>query len=214
MDLEQFKKLLERYEEVKKLYIVTEETDPDLNTNLQPLNEFRATLDHVFRAIKLLLENNAEGADVDLDKANSHLCRAFYDICDATSINYREKIQKILSVYAPDEIRDVIPNYYSEYRIQLDKINDEIGELRTEKGKEEALSAQTEYVKFDRYIDLLKQLREIYDVINSSVSSLEEVREKNIRRDRKAHVGTFVVGALSTIAATFLINFIVDLIAK
>lgn len=108
----------------------------------------------------------------------------------------------------------MIPNYYSEYRIQLDKINDEIGELRTEKGKEEALSAQTEYVKFDRYIDLLEQLQKIYDVVNSSAPALEEVHQRNRRKARKTWVGSFVGGVLSAVLATILIDFIVDLIAK
>lgn len=39
------------YNTIKSLYALCEETDPELNTNLQPLNEFRAALDHLMRII-------------------------------------------------------------------------------------------------------------------------------------------------------------------
>ena len=83
------------YNTIKWLYALCEETDSELNTNLQPLNEFRAALDHLMRivAIEKLDEYKEKDADDEAKKLRSHLRRALFDICDMLSINYRNKIR-------------------------------------------------------------------------------------------------------------------------
>lgn len=92
-----WKNILQKYTIIKKLYIECEETDPELKTNLQPLNEFRAALDHIMKAMDTYLySEDADEWKTQIDKLNSHLNRAFYDICDMLSINYRNKIIDIM----------------------------------------------------------------------------------------------------------------------
>ena len=57
--------LTARYSWVKRIYIEAEESDSELATNLQPFNEFKATLDHLFRMIDKILSS----ADCEPDEA-------------------------------------------------------------------------------------------------------------------------------------------------
>ena len=121
------------------MYIKCEETDPELDTNLQPLNEFRAALDHIMKAgmIMCQADNNEECERRVKDqfvKLNSHLDRAFYDICDMLSINYRNKIIDILENYDYNTISVVFPEYYGKWKSQMENISDRIAEYRFNKG--------------------------------------------------------------------------------
>lgn len=113
-----WKKIFNLYNTIKWLYALCEETDPDLMTNLQPLNEFRTTLDHLMRlvAIEKLSECKDKNATDEAKKLCSHLRRAFFDICDMISINYRNKIIDLLQDYSPEEINHALPTYYSILR--------------------------------------------------------------------------------------------------
>ena len=92
--------VLEKYSVIKEVYIECEETDPELKTNLQPLNEFRAALDHMMKILMAYYQDEDEDEyQRQVDKLISHLNRAFYDICDMVSINYRNKIVDTLELY-------------------------------------------------------------------------------------------------------------------
>ena len=56
-----WKNIIEYYNTIKSLYIECEESDPELKTNLQPLNEFRAAFDHLMRiiAINFIIHNSS-----------------------------------------------------------------------------------------------------------------------------------------------------------
>ncbi|HAL73870.1 MAG TPA: hypothetical protein DCM45_02110 [Clostridiales bacterium] len=76
--------LTARYSWVKKIYIEAEECDPDLATNLQPFNEFKATSDHLFRMIEKILSAGGNTPNEPIERLRSeyrsirgHLCRAF-----------------------------------------------------------------------------------------------------------------------------------------
>jgi hypothetical protein len=92
IDKSDWEQLVGRYNLIKELYIEGEETDPELKTNLQPLNEFRAALDHIIRIIAIeKLDLDVYDAALQFDKLKSHLRRAFFDVCDVLAINYRNK---------------------------------------------------------------------------------------------------------------------------
>jgi len=57
---ESWRDLLEKYALVKKIYLECEETDPQLKTNLQPFNEFRAVLDHICSLLQCEIDENTE----------------------------------------------------------------------------------------------------------------------------------------------------------
>lgn len=181
-------KLLERYLTVKRVYIECEETDPELKTNLQPLNEFRALLDHIMRlvAMELNVKNLSEPERTsqfqeECRKANSHICRAFYDICDMASINYRNKICGLLEPYSSDAIMSALPEYYSRQRPRIDEISQTIAGLRNGKGREDG--EQSEEDRFEEYNAQLDELREIYQDIHSKMTSVEDCQSRIVKRE-------------------------------
>jgi hypothetical protein len=194
--------LVDKYLRLKNLYIESEETDPELNTNLQPYNEFRAALDHIIRLINIELELEKEPTSQELkgrftseyDKLNSHIRRAYFDVCDWLSINYRNKIVDLLSVYTPHAISMALPQYYSTIRPEIETISCRIREYRYQKGinysDEELMEA------YDKDV---KTLREHYKTILSCVPSFVEIKQDEVKSRRRTlliKIVMVVIGAI------------------
>lgn len=169
------------YNTIKWLYALCEETDPQLNTNLQPLNEFRAALDHLMRivAIERLDDYKDKNAADEAKKLRSHLRRALFDICDMVSINYRNKIVDILESYTVDEIQNALPMYYSEIRPRIEMISEEIASLRTEKRFN---SCEEEENAVDKYPGIVRELQGYYKAVVQAQPSLIEIRQKGRKK--------------------------------
>ena len=171
-----WEKTISLYNSVKAMYALCEETDPDLCTNLQPLNEFRAALDHLMRivAIQNLDEYQHKDAVDEARKLQSHLRRAFFDICDMLSINYRSKIIAALKRYDAECIQSVLPDYYPVMRPRLQEISETIATLRTEK----RFNSSSEETAVDEYLKIVKELKQYYKTVLSATVSLNELRLK------------------------------------
>ena len=194
------------YNTIKWLYALCEETDSELNTNLQPLNEFRAALDHLMRivAIEKLDEYKEKDADDEAKKLRSHLRRALFDICDMLSINYRNKIIDVLEQYSVEEIQSALPNYYSEIRPRIEIISEERASLRTEKRFN---GDKKEETAVDDYPQIIEELQGYYKTINKSVPSLLEIREKKRRQEKQSFVVKWVIPI-----ATFVTGLVIGII--
>lgn len=188
------------YNTIKWLYALCEETDPELNTNLQPLNEFRAALDHIMRIVAIEnLEEYKEKSSIDeAKKLRSHLRRALFDICDMVSINYRNKIINVLQDYSVEEIQSALPTYYSEIRPRIEAISEEIASLRTEKRFN---SSGEEETAVDTYPEVIKELQGYYKTVNAAISSLIDIRQKNKKKDRKNFVVQWVIPISAIVVA-------------
>lgn len=194
------------YNTIKWLYALCEETDPELKTNLQPLNEFRASLDHLMRivAIENLEEYKDKDAIDESKKLRSHLRRAFFDVCDHVSINYRNKIIDVLQDYSVEEIREALPTYYSEIRPRLEQIPEEIALLRTEKRFN---SSKEDEDAVDKYPIVVEELLGYYKTVIAALPSLIDIRQKNEKQNEKKKkkdlfvqwiipIGGVVIGAI------------------
>lgn len=197
-----WEELFNLYNTIKWLYALCEETDPELNTNLQPLNEFRAALDHLMRivAIENLEEYKEKSAIDEAKKLRSHLRRAFFDICDMVSINYRNKIIDALHDYSFEEIQSALPTYYSEIRPRIEAISEEIAFVRT---KKRFTSSEEEEAAVDSYPEIIKELQGYYKTVSVAVPSLLDIRQKNKKKELNNYfvqwvipIGGIVVGAI------------------
>lgn len=188
------------YNTIKSLYALCEETDPELNTNLQPLNEFRAALDHLMRIIGIEKTDGYEekSAVDEAKKLRSHLRRALFDICDMVSINYRTKIIDVLEDYEVEEINSAIPTYYSKMRPRIEEISEEIATLRTEKRFNTSAEEET---AVDEYPKIIEELKGYYKTINKSIPSLLEIKEKNKKKKRDAFLVQKVIPIGSIVVA-------------
>lgn len=197
------------YNTIKWMYALCEEVDPELNTNLQPLNEFRSALDHLMRIIAI--ENIAEYKDKDIcdevDRLKGHLKRAFFDIADMLSIYYRDKIIDALQDYTSDEISRALPTYYSEIRPAIEDMARGIASLRTEKRFDKG-SDENDF--WDEYVNKIQLLNDYYiDVIKASPSLLE-IHQEHQKEERRGiwtqwiiPIGAIAVGAIIAVAGWF-----------
>lgn len=198
------------YNTIKSLYALCEETDPELNTNLQPLNEFRAALDHLMRIVGIEKTDgyNEKNAVDEAKKLRSHLRRALFDICDMISINYRTKIIDVLEDYEVEEINSAIPTYYSEIRPRIEEISEGIAILRTEKRFNNSAEEET---AVDEYPKIIEELKGYYKTINKSIPSLLEIKEKNKKKKRDAFLVQKIIpiGAIVVAIAIAVIGWII-----
>ena len=181
MRKENWRDILEKYALVKKIYLECEETDPQLKTNLQPFNEFRAVLDHICRLLQCEIDEDIETGrqfDENYRKARSHICRAFFDVCDMLSINYRNKIIGYLTPYSPDVISKSLPDYYPIWKPEIENISGRISAYRADKGRKD------EDELFEAYNSDVTYLRETYTKIIKASPSLDELR----LRERRAKI--------------------------
>lgn len=202
MDTKEWKEIIELYNSIKYMYALCEETDPELKTNLQPLNEFRAALDHLMRieGIVHLDEYKEENIQEEARKLKSHLRRAFFDIGDMLSINYRNMIIDILVNYDSSEIEMAIPKYYPEIRPRLEELSSKIAQLRTDRKSNSV----------DDYIKIIEELKNKLNYINSALPALQEIKNKNKRTRRKniitqwiIPIAAIVIGAVVGIVCRF-----------
>lgn len=191
------------YNTIKWLYALCEETDDELNTNLQPLNEFRAALDHLMRIIAI--ENLSEYSDKDAydeaKKLRSHLRRAFFDICDMLAINYRNKIIDILQEYNVTEIQNALPSYYSQIRPRLEVISEEIASLRTNRRFNMDRNEET---AIDKYPEIINELQGYYKTVTTAIPSLLDIRQRNEKNSKKEFIVQWVIPIVSIVAGTII----------
>lgn len=192
-----WEKVISLYNVVKDLYALCEEVDPELNTNLQPLNEFRAALDHLMRicAINHLDEYKEQNAVDESKSLYGHLKRAFFDICDLLTLHYRNKIIDLLKVYDKEDIQCAIPTYYSEIRPFVETAAKEISDVRT----------GSRFGKGDNFIDayysIIEKLGGYYKTVVEADPSLIELNERRIKKEKKNRIIQIVIPVVSIAVA-------------
>jgi hypothetical protein len=164
----------------KSLFIWCEEHEVELNSFLQPNNEFKNAWEHVVRAkaneIGLNGEPNPEYQKATLEDALSHEYRAFFDICDWASVILRSRAIDLLKPYDQASISAAIPNYYSKMRPDFEIAIEKIAGLRG--GKDIAQSGSI-LDRVEEYKAILVNLSHYNDIITQSVESLILAREYN-----------------------------------
>lgn len=193
----QWDRIIGLYNTIKYIYALCEETDDQLSTNLQPLNEFRAALDHLMRIVAIEKLNTYKGKDplLEAEKLHSHLRRAFFDVCDLLSINYRNKIIKKLKRYSPECIEKALPDYYSVMRPRLEEMTEIIASLRTDK----RIASSYGQDAIDAYTKIIEELKQYHKTVLSAVPSLNEIRAKTFMVKWGFPILVFLVGTALTI---------------
>lgn len=202
LDTSKWEKIISLFNTTKYVYALCEEEEEELSTNLQPLNEFRAALDHLMRivAIEKLEVFEDRKAEYEAEKLHSHLRRAFFDICDLLSINYRGKIIDTLEKYSPDCIEKALPDYYSKTRPRLEEMTGIIADLRTSK----RISTSDAEDAIEAYLEIIKELKEYYKTVCSAIPSLNEIKGKNFMNKWGFPILVFIVGTILTIIGLLL----------
>lgn len=204
--------ILAKYSDIKELYIECEETDPELKTNLQPLNEFRAALDHIMKMWCAQCKEDHKDVLDQFRKLNSHLDRSFYDICDMLSINYRNKIIDILELYEVDTIRTALPTYYSEMKPSIDEISSRIVNYRNKKGTTSSASEET-LEAFSEYKQDVLSLKQMFQAIVAAQKEMGEIQEKEAKRIDEENRKNLILGGIIGVIGSSLVSLIFFLLA-
>ncbi len=205
-----WRELVEIHNHCKSLFILAEETDPELLDFLQPAMEQRHALEHIMRAMAcelgMLEQRNpadSEYIEQSLRKAIGHEFRAFFDAADWLQISLREKTLQMLAGYSNECITAVFPDYYHTIRPRLEQIAQQVATIRTNKDitKHETLDLIREYRK------IVTELADAMSRIAAAIPALQEWTQRSRKteterasRDTKSKVllATFsaVLGAV------------------
>lgn len=160
---------------------------------------------------------------IEIDKTSEEYFRsaignaynAYFDVCDAISICYREEITNRLKSHTSEAINTAIPNYYSSFRGKIDECNQAIHGVNEKLGEEnlESKASDAETCRAS-----LEQLRNIFEIIDGSKSALAELKEEENKsivttkeRDKKNFRNDILVALVGTVfgvGLTELLHFL------
>ena len=205
-------RLVELYTGVKSFILKAEELDARLESNIAVIKEQRDALDHVMRFIGRYLQNEFEESEKDqdyislqIDKACGHLYRAGYDSLDGIIASVTVRIRDDYLKEVPlESIRDVMPEYWSDYVPRLDEIKIKAGNHREQKD-----IGDSNGESFAAYQKIALDALRIDNAIRDKRAALQDHIKKAKKEQREAKrkewavkylvpIGTAVVGSLLT----------------
>jgi hypothetical protein len=165
----------ELYVETKKVMILAENVDKDKDAYLMSLNELRNAFDHLMRILSISDEKEIEK---QFSLIKDHVARAGYDTCEILALSLLEKIGQTVTIFPPDVLTNVFPQYYNEINPRFLRLQQELTQTRDGKREE---SSMVEYV--NKYARVVDELREMSKVIDLNIPAL--VKEKERLEDAK-----------------------------
>lgn len=183
----------ELYVETKKVMILAENVDKDKDAYLMSLNELRNAFDHLMRILSISDEKEIEK---QFSLIKDHVARAGYDTCEILALSLLEKIGQTVTLFHPDVLSNVFPQYYNEINPRFLKLQQEL--TQTREGKREE-SSMVEYVnKYARVVDELREMSRVIDLnipaLIKEKDRLEEAKKNNKKEKKGDRVVTFTFG--------------------
>ncbi len=161
----------------------------DQTISIPSINELRYAGHHILRATQLKEE---AGIVEELDKANRHTKRSFYDAVEASILYKLQKIENFDKEYKliPETIT-VINNYNSKLS-QVSNIVQEIEDINIDSRDE----------KYKIIEDHYKTIKEINNEFQMSIPTIVNLIDKNEQTEKKEHrrfVLQLIMGAIAII---------------
>lgn len=161
----------------------------DQTISIPSINELRYAGHHILRATQLKEE---AGIVEELDKANRHTKRSFYDAVEASILYKLQKIENFDKEYKliPETIT-VINNYNSKLS-QVSNIVQEIEDINIDSRDE----------KYKIIEDHYKTIKEINSEFQMSIPTIVNLIDKNEQTEKKEHrrfVLQLIMGAIAII---------------
>jgi len=209
----EMRQLAELYIVVKETIIFFEEVNPDQKTDIQPINELRNAFDHLMRATAVRTglkkeENPDDYICKQLDKSYGHVYRAGYDTVDFLCLTLKGYISKALNGYHTNSIREAIPEYYSEIKPKITKLENEITKYRSKKDV-----GENNHERLLNYIAVARDLGNLRARIDAAIPSILELEAQRTNdsaetqsqqqsteiRGIKSKIVLLVIGAILTL---------------
>lgn len=200
-------RLVDLYTEVKSFILKAEELDARLESNIAVIKEQRDALDHVMRFIGRCLRNDFEENEKDqeyislqIDKACGHLYRAGYDSLDGIIASVTVRIRDDYLREVPlESIRDVMPEYWSDYVPKLDEIK-----IKAAKHREQKDIGDSHGESFAAYQRIALEALRIDNAIRDKRSALQDHIKKAEEEHCEAKRKKWVVQYLIPLAAALI----------
>lgn len=209
------KKLKKWYTQAKEIVIRAESLDPENKAYIQPLHEQRYCLDHLLRAIQYDEDNSGEEKiKKSIELAIGHLQRAYSDSIEWIYVSIKEVYIDTLAEYTTEQIQYAIPEYYSEIKPQMCRIEEIINKYKIGKSIEETIhpeilsddeleqlnKATKEYLennvveKMTNYLYLLYEREE--SLIEIKYKDKKKVRKEIVIKDITIPLALLVIGVV------------------
>ena len=176
------------YELFRQAEVQLKQTEEiDRNLTIPAVNELRYVAFHLLRALS---EQEGNGFDADIERAENHAKRAIYDATEASILSLLEKAEAYQDDFKRLECTtEVLPNYVALLR-QLEKIRRGVSDVRA--SEELYLNRQQYYPQVLEYIVDLKEL----------VATLEQADPLIRVKSRKKAIQLLLL-VMSVLAAVF-----------
>ena len=182
---ERFAGLYELFRQAEIQLKQTEEIDRNLT--IPAVNELRYVAFHLLRALS---EQDSNGFDADIERAENHAKRAIYDAAEASILSLLEKAEAYQADFRTLECTtEVLPNYVDLLR-QLEKIRRGVSDIRA---SEELYLNRQQY--YPQVIESIADLREL-------VATLEQADPLIRVKSRKKAIQLLLL-VISVLAAIF-----------
>lgn len=182
---ERFAGLYELFRQAEIQLKQTEEIDRNLT--IPAVNELRYVAFHLLRALS---EQDSNGFDADIERAENHAKRAIYDATEASILSLLEKAEAYQADFRTLECTtEVLPNYVDLLR-QLEKIRRGVSDIRA---SEELYLNRQQY--YPQVIESIADLREL-------VATLEQADPLIRVKSRKKAIQLLLL-VISVLAAIF-----------
>ena len=202
---EEIKEIIRLYFDVKQLVLLIEHHDPEGKLPLPTINELRNAFDHFMRFLapvygirKIEDIKSLEGSvekylSKQIDKIKSHLFRVGFDVFDLYFLNFKEFVEWFENQYTPEEITAIIPDYFSELKLQMKMVENSFAEIKSEKdsGYPTELITQKQFKEFqNRY----QEIDRIWKEIQSKTDLIEDYRKKSKKWQRRRIIIQILIG--------------------
>lgn len=207
-ELNELRLILDIYKKLKYLIILAEETDPEKKIRIGLFDEIRHSYDHLMRVLneKLNPVENVPNQDYikeDLNSTALHLFRSSFDVLDWLNIIYYKKIIILLSKFHIETIERVVPEYYSKYSLEIEKIQEAVAKIRLDKGEKYNLVKKIEI--FENYQEKVETLKEIYLKLLEYEKYL--IKFEEIRKKKRLFSPNRIITVISLITSIVMIIF-------
>lgn len=199
------RELVELYLSVKRWILDAEELDARLESNIAAIKEMRDALDHLMRFIARYLEakpeEHQEYLNLQIQKAHGHIYRAGYDSLDGVIASVLVRIQEeYLADLPPESIRDVLPEYWREYRPRLEEIRERAAGYRAAKDIGEVNGERFEAYQKDalEVLRIGKMIRDAQVGLQDHKLRTEKAKEKEWIVKYLVPLGAAIFGAFVT----------------
>jgi hypothetical protein len=167
------------YNLCKKYSILIEEIHPDHKAPLHAANELKSLVFHLYHAT-----NTQSDIDTNILEAKEHLCRAFYDLHSLLVSIYIKQIKTKLTIYKPDTIASVFPDYGNTIRPAIKDIQEALQLVRSNRNTDVSI-INSNIDEFENQIQKLVRFDDIVEGMKPDMIAYEY-------NDGKSRVSSFL----------------------